>query len=131
MTTKSKLFLVFGVLFFGTFVFIIGSTIFAFFVMPHFAGKRAVELNKKRSAETTGTITSYSVYRSSGDKYRGSSTSSTYGFKYEVNGVGYDNTQSSGRGEKTKGMQVKICYDPADPKSSEFYYLDENKVCGK
>ncbi len=131
MTTKSKLFLVFGLLFLGMFVFIIGSGFFFFFVSPMFSGKRAVELNRKRTAETTGTITSYSVYRSSGDKYRGSSTSHTYGYKYVVSDVSYDNEQSSGRGEKTKGMKVKICYDPSDPKSSEFYYLDENKTCGK
>ncbi len=113
------------------FVFIIGIGFFAFFVAPHFAGKRAVEQNKKRTAETTGTITSYSEYRSKGDKYSGSMTTSTYGFKYDVNGFSYENEQSTGRGEKTKGMKVKICYDPSDPKSSAFYYLEDNKTCGK
>ncbi len=131
MTTKSKLLLGFGVLFLGMFVFIIGSFFFMFFVTIPMAGKRAVELNIKRSAETSGTITSYSKTSSRGDKYRGSSTTTTYSFQYFVNGVKYDNTQSTGRGEKTQGMKVKVCYDPADPKSSEFYYAEDNKTCGK
>lgn len=131
MTAKSKLLLGFGVFFFGMLVFIIGSGFFFLFVAPIFSGKRAVELNLKRSAETIGTITSYSEFRSSGDKYRGSTVNSTYGFEYEVSGVTYRNEQNTGRGEKTKGMKVKICYDPADPKSSRFYYSDENKICGK
>lgn len=131
MTAKSKLLLGFGVLFFGVFVFIIGSGFFFFFISPIFSGKRAVELNLKRSAETSGTITSYSEFRSSGDKYRGSTVNSTYGFEYAVNGITYKNEQNAGRGEKTKGMKVKICYDPADPRSSAFYYTDENKICGK
>jgi hypothetical protein len=131
MTTKSKLLLGFGILFLGMFVFIIGTAFFFLFVSPMFAGKRAVELNLKRSAETSGTITSYSKTRSRGDKYSGSSTSTTYRFQYFVNGVKCDNDQSTGRGEKTQGMTVKVCYDPADPKSSEFYYADENKTCGK
>ncbi len=131
MTTKSKLLLIFGILFAGMFVFIIGTGIFAFFLLPHFAGKRAVEENHKRTAETSGTITSVSRYHSSGDKYRGSSTSWTTGYQYIVNGVTYTAEGSKG-GESTKsGLKVKICYDPSDPKSSEFYYLEDNKICGK
>ncbi len=131
MTNKSKLLLGFGAIFLGMFVFIVGSILFVFFVMIPMAGKRAVELNQKRSAETSGTITSYSKTTSRGDKYSGSSTTTTYSFQYVVNGVKYDNTQSTGRGEKTQGMTVKVCYDPADPKSSAFYYAEDNKTCGK
>ncbi len=131
MTTKSKLLLGFGVLFVGMFVFIIGSGFFFFFVSPMLAGKRAVERNLKRSAETSGTITSYSKTHSRGDKYSGPSTTTTYSFQYIVDGVKYDNEQSTGNGEKTQGMKVKVCYEPSNPKSAEFYYMDENKTCGK
>lgn len=132
MTTKSKFFLIFGIFFAGALLFIIGSAAFMFFVMPQIGAKRAVELNQKRTAETSGTITSYSESRSSGDKYRGSSTHTKYSFEYVVNGVTYKNEQSWGRGgEKSRGVKGKVCYDPADPKSSEFYYLEDNKTCGK
>lgn len=93
-----------------------------------------VEQNQKRSAESSGTITSVSQYRSSGDKYRGSTINSTYSYQYEVNGVSYNGEQMRGGSngdEKKKGLKVKICFDPADPKSSEFYYLEDNKICGK
>ena len=131
MTIKSKLLLGFGILFLGTFVFIIGTGFYFFFVSPIFSGKRAVELNLKRSAETSGKITSYSKTHRRADKYSGSSTTTTYSFEYEVNGVKYSNTQSTGNGEQTQGMKVKVCYDPADPKSSAFYYVEDNKTCGK
>jgi hypothetical protein len=132
MTTKSKLFLIFGIFFAGSLLFIVGSAFVMFFILPQIGAKKAVELNQKRTAETSGTITSYSESRSSGDKYRGSSTSRTYGFKYVVNGVEFSNSQSSGKGgEKSRGVKGKVCYDPADPQSSEFYYLEDNKTCGK
>lgn len=135
MTTKSKLFLIFGLLFLSFFVFIVGSAGFMFFVMPAISGKRAVELNRKRHAETFGTITSVSRYRSSGDKYRGSSVSTTYHFEYVVNDVSFKGEQSSGGGgssdEEKTGLKVKVCYDPADPKSAEFYNLKVTKICGK
>ena len=70
MTTKSKVFLIFGIMFLGMFLFIIGFGIFAFFVLPEMATQRAVERNKKRTTETSGTITSYSEFHGSGDKYR-------------------------------------------------------------
>ncbi len=134
MTTKSKLFIIFGIIFLGMFIFIIGSGFFILFVSPMIYGKRAVELNRERSAETSGTIISVSQYRSSGDKYRGSTFNSTYKYQYVVSGVTYDKEQmESGRNgdDKKKGLKVKVCYDPSDPKSSEFYYPEDNKTCGK
>lgn len=129
---KSKVFLIFGIMFAAMFLFIIGSALFMFFIMPQIGAKKAVELNKKRSAETSGTITSYSESHRSGDKYRASSTSRKYTFKYVVNGVTYENEQSwGGDGEKSRDAKVKICFDPADPKSSEFYKLESNKTCGQ
>jgi len=136
MTTKSKLILIFGLIFTGMFVFIIGLGIFTFFVFPQMSARRFVELNQKRSGETSGTITSVSQYRSSSSgKYGGSGyLSSTYIYQYVVNGVTYNaDKQSAGRdGDgKKQGLRVKICFDPSDPKSSEFYYLEDNKICGK
>jgi hypothetical protein len=136
MTTKSKLFLIFGLFFMAMIVFVIGSGVFFIFVMPQMAAKRAVELNQKRSAETFGTITSVSLYRSSNSgKYGGSgSLSSTYTYQYVVNGVTYnaENQHAGSESDRKKqGLKVKVCYDPSDAKSSEFYYLEDNKICGK
>jgi hypothetical protein len=134
MTLKTKLFLGIGILFAGVMLFIIGSSVFLFFVMPQIAGKRAVELNLKRSAETSGTITDVSHYKSSGSgKYGGSgSWSSTFTYQYEVNGVAYSAKDTrSGKVDGKNGLKVRVCYDPSDPKSAEFYYLEDNKICGK
>ena len=132
MITKSKVFLIFGIMFLGMFLFIIGTGIVTFFVLPEMVTKRAVELNQKRTAETSGTITSYSESHTSGDKYRGSTTHSKYIYQYVVNGVTYTNEQSSGGvDEKSKGSKVKVCFDPSDPKSSEFYKFENNKTCEK
>jgi hypothetical protein len=134
MTTKSKLLLVFGLLFGGMFVFIIGSGFFFLFVSPFFSEKRSVELNRKRSAETIGTFTSVSKHHSRVEKTGGGGTSYTYNYKYVVNDVSYSAEQSSSGGaigeEETSGMQVKVCYDPADPKSSKYYSLKTAKTCG-
>jgi hypothetical protein len=131
MTTKSKLLLIFGGLFLSFFLLIIGSAFFMLFVSPIFYTKRAVELNQKRSAETFGNITSVSEYRTSGDKYRGSSVNTNYEYEYIVNGVTYKGEQSSGgkRGNE-KRLKVKVCYNPSDPNSSAFYRLEDNKICG-
>jgi|GEM_PF-6358457 len=138
MTDKSKIFLVFGVVFgvvfLTTVVLIIGSGVFTVFVLPQMNAKRAVELNLKRSAETSGTITDVSQYKSSNSgKYGGSgSWSSTYTYQYEVNGVTYNAEDSRpGKDDGKKGLKVRVCYDPSDPKSSELYYLEDNKICGK
>ena len=134
MTTRSKLLLIFGLLFGGMFVFIVGTGFFFLFVSPFFSGNRAVELNKKRSAETMGTFTSVSVQRRRLEKTGGGGTSYTYNYKYVVNDVSYNAEQSTSGGinsqEEKGGVTVKVCYDPADPKSSEFYSLKEAKTCG-
>ncbi len=127
MTGKSKLFLIFGIMFAAMFVFIIVSGVVTFFILPMMSGKHTVELNQKRSAETQGTITFYSTSRSSG-----SARNSKYGFQYVGGGVTYNSEQSWGKGgEESKGTKVKVCFDPADPKSSAFYSLEDNKTCGK
>lgn len=135
MTTKSKLLLVFGLLFGGMFALIIGTAFFFLFVSPFFSGNRAAELNKKRSAETTGTFTSLTVQRRRLEKTGGGGTSYTYNYTYVVNGVSYSEEQSSSGSlsseEEKGGAAVKVCYDPADPKSSEFYSLKVAKTCGK
>jgi hypothetical protein len=118
----------------GMLALIIGSFVLFVIVMPHIAGNRAVELNLKRSAETTGTITDVSHYKSSSSgKYGGSgSWSSTFKYQYEVNGVRYNAEQRHPwKDEGKNGLKVRVCYDPSDPKSSQFYYLEDNKVCGK
>lgn len=134
MTAKSKLFLVFGGAFLIIFILIIGSGLFMFFVAPMLSGKKRAELNQKRTAETIGTITTLSQFRSQGDKYRGSTFNSTFGYQYVVGGVTYNGerqTSGSNDDEKKKGLKIKVCYDPSDPKSSQFYYLEDNKTCGK
>lgn len=81
-----------------------------------------------------GTFTSVSVQRRKLEKTGGGGTSSTYYYKYVVNDVSYsaDQSTSGGIGQDEKGgVTVKVCYDPADPKSSEFYSLKESKTCGK
>ncbi|HRH43317.1 MAG TPA: DUF3592 domain-containing protein [Pyrinomonadaceae bacterium] len=133
MTTKSKLFFIFGGLFLLFFLFVLGSGVFFLFVNPMISGNRMAELHRKRTAETFGTITSLSQYRSKGDKYRGSTFNSTFGYQYVVNNVTYNGEKmSSGSNddEKKRGLKVKVCYDPSDPKSSDFYYPEENKTCG-
>lgn len=134
MTTRSKLLLIFGILFAGMFVFIIGTGFFMLFVSPFFSGNKAAELNKKRSAETTGTFTSVTVTRRRLEKTGGGGTSYSYNYKYVVNDVSYNAEQSSSGGitdqEEKGSVPVKVCYDPADPKSSAFYSLKAAKTCG-
>lgn len=135
MTAKSKLFLIFGIFFAGAFALTIGSAFFTLFILPMLAGNRTVELNKKRSAETTGTFTYVNVQRRRLEKTGGGGTSYTYYYKYAVNDVPYTADQSTSGGitdeeQKKGGITVKVCYDPADPKSSAFYSLKENKTCG-
>lgn len=136
MTAKSKLLLIFGIFFAGAFVLIIGSAFFTIFILPMWAGNRAVELNKKRSAETVGTFTYVNVQRRRLEKTGGGGTSYTYYYKYTVNDVLYEGDQSTSGGitneeQKNGGVKVKVCYDPSNPKSSEFYSLNDNKTCGK
>lgn len=134
MTAKAKLFLIFGGLFLSFFILIIGSAIFALFISPMLSVKSRAELNRKRTAETSGTITTLSQFRSQGDKYRGSTFNSTFGYQYVVSGVTYNGekqTSGSNDDEKKKGLKIKVCYDPSDPRSADFYYPEENKTCGK
>lgn len=136
MTVKSKLLLVFGFFFAGAFVLIIGSFFFSLFILPMWAGNRAVELNKKRSAETIGTFRSVNIQRRRLEKTGGGGTSYAYNYQYVVNDVTYTESQSNSGGlsdeeEKKGGIKIKVCYDPSDPKSSAFYSLSQNKICGK
>lgn len=131
MKAKSIILLVFGIFFAGAFVLIIGSAVFTLFILPQMAANRTIELNKKRSAETTGIFTSVTKHSRRLDKTGGGGTSYTYSYKYVVNDVSYNAEQSTGGGSETKsGEKVKVCYDPADPKSSEFYNLNYAKTCG-
>lgn len=134
MTTKSKLFIVFGIFFFGMFLFIIGIGVFSFFIAPQLGAKKAAELNKKRTSETSGKVLSVSKYTSSRSKTGGGFTSYTFDYEYVVNGVNYKGSQQRSweekENEKQQRSNVKVCYDPSEPKSSEFYYTEDNKTCG-
>ncbi|CAN5851882.1 hypothetical protein BH20ACI4_BH20ACI4_15640 [soil metagenome] len=133
MTAKSKLFLIFGGLFLSVFVFIIGSAGYLIFVFIPKSLERTAELNKKRSAETSGTITSLSQFRSD-DRDTGQTFNSTFSYQYVVGGVTYNGKKLlDGKDDdgKKQGLKVKVCYDSSDPQSSEFYYLEDNKTCGK
>ena len=118
MKAKSILLLIFGIFFAGAFTLIIGSAVFTLFILPQLGANRAIELNKKRSAETTGTFSSVSKHSRRLDKTGGGGTSYTYNYKYVVNDVPYNAEQSTGGSENKNGDKVKVCYDPADPKSS-------------
>ena len=130
MKAKSILLLIFGIFFAGAFTLIIGSAVFTLFILPQLGANRAIELNKKRSAETTGTFSSVSKHSRRLDKTGCGGTSYTYNYKYVVNDVPYNAEQSTGGSENKSGDTVKVCYDPADPKSSEFYSLKVAKTCG-
>ncbi len=117
----------------GGFIFLIGSAGYLFFVFIPKSLERTAELNKKRSAETSGTITSLSQFRSD-DRDTGQTFNSTFSYQYVVGGVTYNGKQLlDGKDDdgKKQGLKVKVCYDPSDPQSSEFYYLRDNKICGK
>lgn len=134
MTKTSKFFLVFGIFVFIGMLFVIGSILFILFVYVPMSINKSIELDKKRSGEASGKIVSVSQFRSSGDQYTAPSINSTYDYRYEVNGVTYNLEQvkdgKDGYYEK-QGLKVKVCYDPAEPKSSNFYFLEDNKICGK
>lgn len=135
MTAKSKLFIVFGTVFCGMFLFIVAFAFFSFFIAPQWGAKKSAELNKKRTAETSGTVLTVSKYTSSRSKTGGGFTSYTFEYEYAVNGVKYKASQQRSweekENEKQQRPKVKVCYDPSDPNSSEFYYTEDNKTCGK
>ena len=135
MTTISKLFIAFGIVILGVILSIIGFAFFMIFVFVPMSLNKSIELDKKRTAETSGTITSVSQFRSSGDQYSAPAIHSTYDYQYVISGVTYDAEQMDTDGKDgdayKQGLKIKVCFDPADPKSSEFYYLQDNKTCGK
>ena len=108
MTTKSKLFLAVGIVFLGIFLSISSFALYMIFVFVPMSINKSIELNKKRSAETFGTITSVSQFRSSGDQYSAPAIHSTYDYQYVISGVTYDAEQMHRMGA------VNIVADHAD-----------------
>lgn len=119
MTLKSKLIIAFGVVFLSVCLFIIGVIFLAAFLIIPLSSGLSAELDRKRSAETSGKITSYTSRPS-------------YDYEYVVDGVLHKNSQGwGGIGSQSIGMKVKVCYDPTSPKSAEFYRVESNKICGQ
>lgn len=128
MKTKTKILLFGGLCLLIIVPFIASFTFFWFGFLP-MMGKRVAALDKKRSAETVGTITG--VWQSTTAKTR----YTNYEYQYVVNGETYTTEEKLGGAsegyEKKRGLKVKVCYDPSNPKESKFYYLEDNKICGQ
>lgn len=84
---------------------------------------------KKRTAETLGIITNYKEVRRTGrtdhDKY--------VFYEYTVNGTTYAGQSFAPNGSAVthrKGVEGKVCYEPAKPGNTQFYLKQENQVCG-
>lgn len=93
--------------------------------------ERARELYRQRTAETVGTIT---------NARPGTGRNVIYTFSYSVKGISYTGEDFGTRGTgdtgylKRVGKPGRVCYDPADPSSSEFYaddYFPRDKDKGK
>lgn len=136
MKTGTKIGLVVGITFAVVFVSIIGVVAFTF-LRVGFTGKvdeQAMAIHKKRTAEAVGTITSVGLY--SGTK--------EYRYSFVVSGVSHTGTWTTSRSkvENTKdkeGLKVFVCYDPADPTSSDFDFSEletygerkgQKRICG-
>lgn len=91
---------------------------------------RMRENDRRKSAEASGTITQVDK------KLSGKSYGAVFTYTYDVNGVLYTESRTLGAYSQSedsrKGMKVKICYDPSNPKDSDFYFQESfNKICGK
>jgi hypothetical protein len=86
--------------------------------------------SKKRTAETLGTITKYEEVLRSGrtDHYK-----YVY-YDYTVNGKTYAGKSFAPDGSSDthrKGVEGKVCYEPARPGNVQFYLKEENQSCGQ
>jgi uncharacterized protein YpuA (DUF1002 family) len=136
MKTGTKIGLVVGIAFAAMVVIIFGVAVFTFLGVA-FSGKvdeQAMATRKKRTAEAVGTITSVGLY--SGTK--------EYRYSFVANGVSQSGTWTTSRSKventkDTEGLKVHVCYDPADPTSSDFNFSElenygerkgQNIICG-
>lgn len=90
------------------------------------AAQKAYE--QKRTAETTGIITGY-IERQYVKSY-----SRSVSYNYTVNDRLYSKSNESpieGYEAHRKGIEGRVCYDPADPQNALFSLKEENIICGQ
>jgi hypothetical protein len=128
MKNKIILWIIGGISAFVIFVLFIFA---AFALLFNSALKRNTELDKKRTAETVGTITYVD------ENYKGVSDTRQLEYSYEhvVNGTTYSGTFTNGEslenGKKNVGLKGKVCYDPSVPAASNFHFPKEKATCGQ
>ncbi len=89
--------------------------------------KWALEQQKKRTAESVGTITEFKTVR-------GTKNNNYYvTYDFEVDGKKYTDTSAVDNGHPAihgKGKTGKVCYDPADLENASFT-IETNYKCGE
>lgn len=121
MKTGTKIGLIAGgvLLLFG--LLVIGVVVAFTFYSVSSGTSRARELYKKRTAETVGTVKEARI---------GTGRNVIYTYQYSVNGVSYTGEDFSTRAYGDNryltrvGKEGKVCYEPSDPGSSEFYLYE-------
>lgn len=120
--------------------FVVGSllfmgTIFAFLIFNFSSSsmsfeehqKWAIEQQKKRTAESVGTITEFKTVR-------GTKNNNYYvTYDFEVDGKKYTHQSSVNNGHPVtygKGNKGKVCYEPANLENASFT-LEANYKCGE
>ena len=84
------------------------------------------EDQKKRTVETTGTITHFESHR-----YATNSSFKHYvEYQFNVNGATY-NGQLTSSVYHSKGEESRICYEPSNPQNSQLLLSTEKLVCGQ